>query len=264
MYVKIFKQILGSSLMELDVTTRWVWITILASADDRGYVYGTTTALARIANVSQEQMERALIELSEPDPLSTSPDEDGRRITQVSPNVWKVVNFERYKDLERKEDQRAAWRERQQRRRAQLANGAGEKKAGPDPKQPAQKQEPVITFPTVGKQDSWHLYQDTVDDLQQAFPSLDVLAEARKALAWVNASPDRRKTPRGMRRFLFTWMSKAVDSRRGVMKSDQTSEQSDPIDWGRVFEGKSQSSETPPPASETGGGLEQRRRHEAE
>ena len=38
--------------------------------------------------------------------------------------------------------------------------------------------------------------------------------EARKALAWLQANPGRRKTPRGMPRFLFGWMER-TQNRRG-------------------------------------------------
>jgi hypothetical protein len=44
-----------------------------------------------------------------------------------------------------------------------------------------------------------------------AYPAVDVLGEARKALAWINANPTKRKTARGMARFLVSWMSRCQD-----------------------------------------------------
>jgi hypothetical protein len=44
-----------------------------------------------------------------------------------------------------------------------------------------------------------------------AYPGVDVMAEARKALAWVNANPTKRKTARGMAKFLLGWMSRQQD-----------------------------------------------------
>lgn len=70
---------------------------------------------------------------------------------------------------------------------------------------------PLLTFPTVGKTKDWHLDQAKLTELGAAFPLVDVLAECRKALAWMQASPARRKTARGMGRFLFGWLSRCVD-----------------------------------------------------
>ena len=70
---------------------------------------------------------------------------------------------------------------------------------------------PLLEFPCDGSPRSWALYEELHRELSESFPSLDVLAEARKALAWVNASPERRKTFRGMRKFLVGWLSRAQD-----------------------------------------------------
>lgn len=81
---------------------------------------------------------------------------------------------------------------------------------------PAPEESPVLLlFPTVGQGGTeWRLRKPQVDEWQAAYPNLDVLAECRKALAWLNANPGRRKTARGMPRFLVTWCSRAVDSGR--------------------------------------------------
>jgi hypothetical protein len=44
---------------------------------------------------------------------------------------------------------------------------------------------------------------------KQAYPGVDVRAEIRKAHAWEQANPTRRKTPRGRMRFLNSWMERA-------------------------------------------------------
>jgi hypothetical protein len=72
----------------------------------------------------------------------------------------------------------------------------------------------VLEFPIAhrkGHAETWTLRQDYVAELAAAFPAADVLAECRKAAAWVRANPQRKKTARGMRSFLFGW----VDRSRG-------------------------------------------------
>ncbi len=75
----------------------------------------------------------------------------------------------------------------------------------------------ILDFPVVGKKDGnlWSLTAHKVQELSAAFPGLDVLAESRKALAWCNANPSRRKTVRGMAAFLYRWMERAQNGSRG-------------------------------------------------
>lgn len=74
---------------------------------------------------------------------------------------------------------------------------------------------PLLTFPCAGKEKEWHLAGDHIDELKSAYPALDILAECRKALVWVNASPGNRKTAKGMKRFLASWMGRAQDRGAG-------------------------------------------------
>jgi hypothetical protein len=70
----------------------------------------------------------------------------------------------------------------------------------------------LLTYPTVGKKDEprqWFLTADLLASLREAFPTLDALGECRRALEWVLADTGRRKTSRGMRRFLFGWLSRS-------------------------------------------------------
>lgn len=72
--------------------------------------------------------------------------------------------------------------------------------------------EALLTFPTVGQGGSeWQFTQTRLAELTALYPSVDVLAEARKSLAWLTANPGRRKTPSGMPRFLVNWLNRAND-----------------------------------------------------
>lgn len=79
----------------------------------------------------------------------------------------------------------------------------------------------VLTFPTDGNPRSWDLTEAKVEEFREAFPFLDVVAECRKALAWVNANPNKRKTPRGMPGFLFRWLSRAQDRGGATTSADK-------------------------------------------
>lgn len=71
----------------------------------------------------------------------------------------------------------------------------------------------VLVYPTVGKGGtSWFLTDRHAAEWQALYPHLDVMAECRKALSWLNANPGRRKTVRGMPAFLVNWLNRATDS----------------------------------------------------
>jgi hypothetical protein len=121
-YVKIHDLILRSSIMEEDVTVRWVWVVILAMADQDGLVQSTPNALARTANLPQKDIDRALKILMSPDKNSTSQEEEGKRLVVHSPNVFRVVNYEHYRHLMSAEDKKEKTRIRVARHRAKKKN----------------------------------------------------------------------------------------------------------------------------------------------
>jgi hypothetical protein len=88
-----------------------------------------------------------------------------------------------------------------------------EKKQNPKKEKIQDVSKPFLEFQTDGKIKSWILTEAKVSEFQSAFPAIDVKSEFRKALQWVIANPERRKTARGMERFLFLWLEKS--SNRG-------------------------------------------------
>jgi hypothetical protein len=85
---------------------------MLAMATKNGIVHASIDGLARRANVPIESVQRALDELSAPDPHDKSGVRDGRRIVAMQ-GCWQLVNFEFYRetrsiDAVRKQQ----WRER--------------------------------------------------------------------------------------------------------------------------------------------------------
>jgi hypothetical protein len=84
----------------------------------------------------------------------------------------------------------------------------------------AENDKPILRFPIQGangmdsKRD-WHLSRDQVDRFRELFPTVDVLAECRKALAWVEADPKRRKTAGGYPRYLTGWLNRTAETKAG-------------------------------------------------
>lgn len=71
-----------------------------------------------------------------------------------------------------------------------------------------------MKFPCVGAQREWQLTDDQIAAWQQIYPWLNVDRECAKAWAWIDAVPSRRKTARGMKRYLVAWLNRAEPERR--------------------------------------------------
>ena len=104
-FVKLFNTIVSSSIWNEDDKTRILWITMLAMADFDGTVLAALPGLARFANLSLTDTEKALGVLMTPDKHSRNENNDGIRIKKV-PGGWFVLNYELYRD---KRSSRAAY-----------------------------------------------------------------------------------------------------------------------------------------------------------
>lgn len=78
--------------------------------------------------------------------------------------------------------------------------------------EPAVAAPALVTFPCSGKPDVWDMTEEHRSEWAAAYPGVDVLGEARKALAWIHANPTKSKTARGMAKFLLGWMGRAQNS----------------------------------------------------
>lgn len=87
--------------------TRIVFLGMLSLADRNGEVHAPALGIARWVNLPIETVEASLVRLMSPDTGSTSQAEDGRRILPIGPNEWKLVNYEKYRDIIRREKKRA-------------------------------------------------------------------------------------------------------------------------------------------------------------
>ena len=117
MYNKLFTRILYSSIWTEAYATRLVWIAMLAAMDEDGIVHAATPRnLAALAGVTVEEAEQAVATLSAPDPESSNPDREGRRIERF-PGGWVVTNAVVYRDMATRMMIRAQTRERVRRHR---------------------------------------------------------------------------------------------------------------------------------------------------
>ena len=67
--------------------------------------------------------------------------------------------------------------------------------------------QPEIIFKCNGKEKCWSLTEQFLATAREAFPALPVLEIIRGAWFWTENNPDRRKTAKGMPRFLSNWIA---------------------------------------------------------
>ncbi|GEM_PF-2381097 len=101
-----------------------------------------------------------------------------------------------------------------------LQAGQAENDESPPTTQPAEATPEAgkihLQLPCIGKQKTWSLDDAELATLEALYPELDVIEMARKAQRWLEANPTRKKTHRGTRRFLHTWIAKDVDAGRAI------------------------------------------------
>ncbi len=132
-YTKLFSSITTSTVWGEPHETRLVWITMLASVNRSGEVFGSVPGLAHEARVSLEGCIEALKKFMEPDPWSRTKDFEGRRIREID-GGWLLLNHAKFDKMRseieakerRRESQRAYdQRVRNNRKRADYREDAG-------------------------------------------------------------------------------------------------------------------------------------------
>lgn len=90
---------------------------------------------------------------------------------------------------------------------------------------------PVLTIPTNVKGKEYPVTKEFFDEMSELYPAVDVMAALRAMRAWSISNPKKRKTYKGMPRFINLWLSKEQDKggksrvdavRRNPMARDYT------------------------------------------
>jgi hypothetical protein len=121
MFCKIFSQIFDSSIAD-DPHVRRMFMDVLVLADEEGTVDMTPGAIAARTRLPIEEVTRCIAALEAADPMSRTPDMEGRRLIRLDqsrPWGWKIVNFRKYRESATKAmlkmaeaDRKAAYRSR--------------------------------------------------------------------------------------------------------------------------------------------------------
>lgn len=256
-YSKLDCGIVDSSLWEMPHEYLRVWIAMLAKTDATGYVRVASPAMARLCHLTREDFDRIIDVYCSPDPESRTSDNDGRRLERVE-GGWQILNYTKYREgLKQPDSSAARMRKLREKRKcdgfavtvtvgdayAEAEAEAEAKKENlsdscPKPDSPATGQQPsaekrkdpkvenpndpiVMMFPVKDVSNrQWGLHKSKAMEWKATFgSSVDVASELKKARQWLLDNPDRQKTPRGMVKFLGSWLQKGNNTGRSVQRS---------------------------------------------
>lgn len=70
----------------------------------------------------------------------------------------------------------------------------------------------AIAFLPLVTGEEYGITAEDFDTWQSAYPAVDVLGDLKKMRAWLDANPTRRKTARGIKRFIVGWLERSQNS----------------------------------------------------
>jgi hypothetical protein len=76
----------------------------------------------------------------------------------------------------------------------------------------------VVTLP-LNTGDEFPVTQAVIDELTPLYPSVDVLGEIKRMRGWLIGNPAKRKTSKGVMRFITSWLDREQDKGRGPAPS---------------------------------------------
>ena len=110
-FTKLFSDIIDSTIWREDLSTKVVWITMLAKADKHGTVRSSIPGLADAARVSLQDCQAALQKFLSPDEWSRTKDFEGKRIMETD-GGWILLNYAKYRKIQDEDETRIATAER--------------------------------------------------------------------------------------------------------------------------------------------------------
>lgn len=71
--------------------------------------------------------------------------------------------------------------------------------------------EPSVIQLTLNDKTLYDVTENDFKEYKELYPNVDIMQELRKMKGWLNANPTKRKTKRGIKRFINSWLSREQD-----------------------------------------------------
>ena len=236
MYAKVFQQIFHSSISQ-DYVTRHVFMDLLVLADRDGIVDMTPESISAVTRVPLHVITQALHDLSQPDLNSRSQEEEGRRIVLLDSHRnwgWQIVNHTKYKLITDDDGRKAYFREYKRRQRQQHMSKTVKDKERQSKKitqvevevdvdveahktntscaesQAPHAPDPAFQLPLNDKT-FFAVTEKQISHFSELYPAVNIEQSFRNMIGWLESNPTKRKTRRGITKFVNHWLSKEQD-----------------------------------------------------
>jgi len=92
------------------------------------------------------------------------------------------------------------------------------------PSTPDEPESPILKFPVIGKEKTFSVYRSDIEEWKETYLGVDVLMEVKKCRQWNVDNPTKRKTIKGIRTHISSWLGRAQDgsSNRGRRQPPNT------------------------------------------
>lgn len=163
---------------------------MIVLADKEGFIDITPPALSARTGIPTEIIEKGIKVLESDDPYSRTEGEDGKRIVLINPNRpwgWKIINYEKYRDMASLEDRRDYMRDymKEYRKQDKFTN----KQPVKDSKQPlAELAHTDVDTDTDVKKKEGIVYSEEFEIFWKSYPTK---VDKKKAfISWGKIKPD--------------------------------------------------------------------------
>jgi len=229
-FTKLDEGILQSSIMAEDSDTFKIWIALLAACKEDGIAYVSPAYLSSICRIPIEKVLSSLDKFLNPDELSRSTADDGRRIVRID-GGYKLINYHSYRErtlrgaeAERKRVYREKLRE--------LSDVSGHSQECPDASASASASSSLNLRIKIKDHKTINFNRDlntweNIDDAKKAlwsraYPACDIDVELARMVTWILENPEKgHKTRWG--RFIVNWLGRSQD-RGGTRKGGPSGE----------------------------------------
>ena len=174
-----------------------------------GQLVTTRAQIAELSGVHESKVQRVLRSFEKAGLISQQTGSQNRLITLTG---W-LTEQEQRPDGTRTADEQHANNKRpagEQRANTikEVKKKENKKSSGGEPKD--FDSPPLITLP-LNDGSSFPIGQNSMDHWASLYPGVDVLQALRHMQGWCEANPERRKTSRGISRFITNWLAKEQD-----------------------------------------------------
>lgn len=99
------------------------------------------------------------------------------------------------------------------------------------------KSEQAVIYIPLNDNSEYPIYFEFVQEMQSLYPNVDVMAELRKMRGWSLSNPTKRKTKRGVKKFINNWLAKEQDKGNYTTQVKQSKQSNNPyLDWLKQME----------------------------